>query len=477
MVILMVALAFSSTYTINHQISLRLDDACQCTVVNSSPSAKFRLHEGDSGLIAQALQKHSFAILEDGIDVSDLNPGSFFHFSAKRKKTHGGTSFFSFENEFLDVRFDHEDISNCELPAEISSFVLSSSQKLAKVGRFSIEATNQNHNNVDYLQDGNTVFRLCYYPAESEKNHGFGAHTDTTFFTIIPIPTSTAAPGLQIFDPHNNHWHCVESANYPPGAVAVINGEFLEIVSDGKFRAGVHRVIAPPANRPRFSTPLLLRQASSSDRMNEMWKMLQIPGSRSLTCTHSKKPLIRTYDGLLTGAECREVIHLIGNSLETTQKQSTIYNSARDQKGVNEAIRTSSTGWLKHDRCSLTRKIADIASEISGQPPTHLESLQIARYETGQEYKLHLDSVPEFQNLLCGPRISTLIIYLNEDFSGGMTHFPRRNVTISPQTGRGLFFHNLNKDGEVDTDSAHIGSMVKEGVKFILTCWIHAYQL
>jgi len=171
------------------------------------------------------------------------------------------------------------------------------------------------------------------------------------------------------------------------------------------------------------------------------------------------------------------VIHLIGNSLETTQKQSTIYNSARDQKGVNEAIRTSSTGWLKHDRCSLTRKIADIASEISGQPPTHLESLQIARYETGQEYKLHLDSVPEFQNLLCGPRISTLIIYLNEDFSGGMTHFPRRNVTISPQTGRGLFFHNLNKDGEVDTDSAHIGNMVKEGVKFILTCWIHAYQL
>lgn len=100
-----------------------------------------------------------------------------------------------------------------------------------------------------------TVQRLCHYAAASGEREVFGTHSDTTFFTLVPLSTE---PGLQVFD--GSSWLCPEAeADAQLGRdVLVMVGELLDLVSNGLYPAAPHRVIL--ANkRDRISTPLLLR--------------------------------------------------------------------------------------------------------------------------------------------------------------------------------------------------------------------------
>jgi hypothetical protein len=61
---------------------------------------------------------------------------------------------------------------------------------------------------------------------------------------------------------------------------------------------------------------------------------------------------------------------------------------------------------------------------------------------SGQEHAVHRDYIPFQTSHKSGPRILTVLIYLNTILlsSGGGTHFPRLNVTIQPEQGKALIF-------------------------------------
>lgn len=75
---------------------------------------------------------------------------------------------------------------------------------------------------------------------------------------------------------------------------------------------------------------------------------------------------------------------------------------------------------------------------VYGDVPT-----KVARYKTGGYFKLHTDHVDTFNDLVCGGRVGTLMIYLNDLFEGGETEFPNLNVLVEPSVGDALFFHNV----------------------------------
>jgi hypothetical protein len=60
----------------------------------------------------------------------------------------------------------------------------------------------------------------------------------------------------------------------------------------------------------------------------------------------------------------------------------------------------------------------------------------------GQEHTVHRDFIPFQTSHESGPRILTVLIYLNTIplSSGGGTYFPRLNVTIQPEQGTALIF-------------------------------------
>ncbi len=91
---------------------------------------------------------------------------------------------------------------------------------------------------------------------------GPGAHTDTTFLTVIPC---ASVPGLEILNPATKRWVRPEAArSCRPGDsdVMLLAGELLQVFGRDRYQAAVHRVVRPAgATEPRVSTPLLLRGA------------------------------------------------------------------------------------------------------------------------------------------------------------------------------------------------------------------------
>lgn len=97
-----------------------------------------------------------------------------------------------------------------------------------------------------------------------------GAHTDTTFLTVIPC---ASAPGLEILQPSTGRWLRPEAAgDCEAGSdVMLLAGELLQVLGQGQYKAAVHRVVRPAGlPDPRVSTPLLVRGKSSVSISHKM---------------------------------------------------------------------------------------------------------------------------------------------------------------------------------------------------------------
>ena len=147
--------------------------------------------------------------------------------------------------------------------------------------------------------------RICKYVDErksdgknvSEQTETFGAHTDTSFVTIVPV---AATSGLEIFDEDANKWFRPEllarkkweqdrqERGLDPTSetetvadndggdmvipwharyLCIMPGELLQVVTRNEIPAAVHRVVSASKEGRRISAPVLLR-ARSGIKMN-----------------------------------------------------------------------------------------------------------------------------------------------------------------------------------------------------------------
>ena len=101
--------------------------------------------------------------------------------------------------------------------------------------------------------------------------------------------------------------------------------------------------------------------------------------------------------------------------------------------------------------------------ELVGKPIDYIEPVEVVRYETGSEYKLHCD---------CPWRTHTMVVYLNDDYTGGRTTFPHFPVvnTFPQAKGGGLFWENA-RDRNLDLRKIHRVARVESGVKYVAVVW------
>jgi len=166
--------------------------------------------------------------------------------------------------------------------------------------------------------------------------------------------------------------------------------------------------------------------------------------------------------------ECDEIIKLI----DANHTRSSVVVGGTDRSDVTDH-RTSSTSNLDTNNViiqSVHKKISDLL----GLPIHKGESLQGQLYKVGEYFKPHNDyfSGPAYDMhcLASGNRTHTLMIYLNDDFEGGETNFPKKKISVKAEKGKALWWENM-KDGEVLADTLHEGTPLISGNKYIVTSW------
>ncbi len=177
----------------------------------------------------------------------------------------------------------------------------------------------------------------------------------------------------------------------------------------------------------------------------------------------STSPEVTLFPRLFTAAEC----DFLRGLAEPGYAPSIVNDSLGRQ--VRDPIRTSdgaAIGWLMEDPAThaLTRRLA----AISGTSAEQGEAMQILRYQPGQQYHRHLDFVRAAAN----QRFLTALVYLNDDYRGGETVFPKAGVSVKGHKGDALLFRSALADGRPDMMSEHASLPVTSGTKYLASRWI-----
>ncbi|MDF2036170.1 2OG-Fe(II) oxygenase [Cytobacillus oceanisediminis] len=180
------------------------------------------------------------------------------------------------------------------------------------------------------------------------------------------------------------------------------------------------------------------------------------------------EPLIVVLGNVLSDEECDQ---LIQQSKDRMQR-SKVANSIE----VDE-LRTSSSTFFHEGENEIVARIEKRVSQIMNIPVEHGEGLQILNYKIGQEYKAHFDFFSSTSRAASNPRISTLVMYLNEVEQGGETYFPKLNFSVSPQKGMAVYFEYFYNDQNLNDLTLHGGAPVIIGDKWAATQWMRRKKL
>ncbi|GAA4009658.1 2OG-Fe(II) oxygenase [Sphingomonas humi] len=179
----------------------------------------------------------------------------------------------------------------------------------------------------------------------------------------------------------------------------------------------------------------------------------------------SAAPHVASFEGFLTAAECDYLVNLALPIM-----QPSVVVDPRSGAMRPDPVRTSHAAMLAWaDENPLVHALNRRIAAASGTAVTAGEPLQLLRYTPGQEYRPHFDALPNVTN----QRVLTMLVYLNEDYEGGATSFPKSGLSYRGKTGDALLFRNALGDGRPDPASLHAGAPVTRGTKYLASRWIH----
>lgn len=199
--------------------------------------------------------------------------------------------------------------------------------------------------------------------------------------------------------------------------------------------------------------------------------VLDVGGHAVRVLTTLRQPRVIVFGGLLTDAECTELVELSRPRLERSK---TVDNATGGDE-VN-ASRTSDGMFFERGEKPLIARIEARIAALLCWPVDHGEGLQILRYGPGAEYRPHHDYFdpvhPGTAKILQrgGQRLASLVMYLNTPDGGGATTFPDVGLEVGPVRGNAVFFSYDR--AHPSTRTLHGGAPVTAGEKWVATKWL-----
>jgi prolyl 4-hydroxylase len=179
----------------------------------------------------------------------------------------------------------------------------------------------------------------------------------------------------------------------------------------------------------------------------------------------SRDPYIVLYPGLFSPAECKYLAVLGTPWME----RASILNPSGERR-LDDQIRDAESCSIPHlAEDMVVHAINRCIAAATGTPWINGEPLNILKYKPGQQYKPHHDGTGA-DNV--SVREQTALIWLNEQFEGGETDFPKIKLRVRAALGDMLVFRNVLANGQPDPRMTHAGLPVTEGIKWMASRWI-----
>lgn len=200
-----------------------------------------------------------------------------------------------------------------------------------------------------------------------------------------------------------------------------------------------------------------------------IWLVIRTRGRGFTEKTNPWDPPV-VIDSVLTKEDCRYLMEK-ANSMFTR-------SSVVGVEGADES-RTSETAWISKDD-PVAQKVFNKACELTGKHMGCCEDLQVVRYKPGTYYRAHHDSCCDDSDACKnfetqgGQRVGTLLVYLNDEFTDGETHFPDHgDVKMKAPPGSAIFFKPLaNDEPKCHPKALHAGLPISTGTKYVCNAWV-----
>ena len=207
-----------------------------------------------------------------------------------------------------------------------------------------------------------------------------------------------------------------------------------------------------------------LRAAISPERLLE-------PPPRQML---SDMPRIVAFPGFATAGECAWIVGRTQNRLGRAK----VFHTGTGDQTYN-AVRDNSAIEFQLPQMDVVLEVirARIAAATRLPVPIY-EPLQVLHYAVGEQFRPHHDfldpDAPGFaeQLKLYGQRIATVLVYLNDEYVGGQTIFPKIGISYRGNRGDALFFTNVDRSGRGDPLTMHAGTPPTSGEKWVVSQWI-----
>jgi hypothetical protein len=185
-------------------------------------------------------------------------------------------------------------------------------------------------------------------------------------------------------------------------------------------------------------------------------------------------PAVRSFPDFTEDDVCAWLIERARGNLS----RALVYDAAHGQD-IADHMRTNTAAGFDLMTADLVQVALQYRMALSvGVPIDNMEGPTVLHYEVGEEITNHYDFLnpgsPNYQDEISrrGERIITFLVYLNDDYGGGETEFPKLGIRHKGKRREGLLFVNALPSGPPDLRMVHAGTPPTSGEKWIVSQFI-----
>jgi hypothetical protein len=185
-------------------------------------------------------------------------------------------------------------------------------------------------------------------------------------------------------------------------------------------------------------------------------------------------PAVRSFPEFTEDEVCSWLIERAKGKL----RRALVYDAAHG-RDIADHMRTNTAAGFDLMSADLVQVALQYRMAVSvGLPIDNMEGPTVLHYEVGEQITNHYDFLnpgsPNYQDEISrrGERIITFLVYLNDDYGGGETEFPKLGISHKGKRCEGLLFVNALPSGPPDLRMVHAGTPPTNGEKWIVSQFI-----